>query len=367
MPYGPHKLVLIRSGRFDYAEVELGGSLEIVGPNNTGKTTLINTLQFLYLDDRRQMDFGTYTTDQTRDYYFSNQYSYILFECLGARGKCVLGWRGQSKAAGGEPERFAYEGPFDVSDFLNESNQVREPKAVNARLSLKQYNLLRSAQEHRELLLLPTRGEGRGLGLVALRDNDRYPQFRDTLKNLLYLSTITQEQMRDRLLMLADLPTSRYALDVRELFGEDYDRITRLKSKLIRFKKYQSEVELLIELRSRRDAFRCELIYRWTDLRGKSEAFEQEHENRLKTLQVQMESAIEQEQLVTAELTDRRAEERHLSEIKGGIQMRLNQISEKAKDFSDFVEDLARAALTNIESAISRLEHQLVKCCDRIA
>jgi hypothetical protein len=140
--------------------------------------------------------------------------------------------RGQSKAAGGEPERFAYEGPFDASDFLDESNQVREPKAVNARLSLKQYNVLRSAQEHRELLLLPTRGEGRGLGLVALRNNDRYPQFRDTLKNLLYLSTITQEQMCDRLLMLADLPTNRYALDVRELFGEDYDRITRLKSKL---------------------------------------------------------------------------------------------------------------------------------------
>jgi hypothetical protein len=186
--------------------------------------------------------------------------------------------RGQSKAAGGEPERFAYEGPFDASDFLDESNQVREPKAVNARLSLKQYNVLRSAQEHRELLLLPTRGEGRGLGLVALRNNDRYPQFRDTLKNLLYLSTITQEQMCDRLLMLADLPTNRYALDVRELFGEDYDRITRLKSKL----------------------------------------------------------------------------------KKGGIQMRLNQISEKAKEFSDFVDDLVRAALTNIESAISRLEYQLV-------
>ena len=53
MPNGPQKLILIRAGRYDYAEVELSGSLQIVGPNNTGKTTLINTLQFLYLDDRR--------------------------------------------------------------------------------------------------------------------------------------------------------------------------------------------------------------------------------------------------------------------------------------------------------------------------
>jgi hypothetical protein len=264
MPNGPQKLILIRAGRYDYAEVELSGSLQIVGPNNTGKTTLINTLQFLYLDDRRHMDFGSFSSEQTRDYYFPNQYSYILFQCLGARGQCVLGWRGQSKAAGGEPERFYYEGPFDSTDFLDEENKIREPKTINARLSGRQFSVLKTAQEHRELLLLATKGESRGAGLVALRDNDKYPEFRETLKNLLCLSTITQDQMRDRLLMLASLRTDKYALDVRELFGEDYDRILRLKHKLLRFKKHQSQVELLVDTCARRDALRGELIYRWT-------------------------------------------------------------------------------------------------------
>lgn len=359
MPYGPQKLILIRSGRYDYAEVESCGSIQIVGPNNTGKTTLINTLQFLYLDDRRQMDFGSYTAEQTRDFYFPNQFSYELFECLGARGKCVIGWRGQNKAAGGEPERFAYEGPFDVSDFLDENSQVREPKAVNARLSLKQYSVLKNAQDHRELLLLPTRGEGRGLGLVALRDNDKYPQFRETLKNLLCLSTITQSQMCDRLLMLAGLPTDRHALDVRELFGEDYDRITRLKSKLIRFKKHQAQVELLVDTCARRAALRGELIYRWTDLRGKRQAFEQEHEGRLETLRAQTQEAIERGQLIAAELNDRRTEEKSLSEAKGGIQTQLNQLAAQAKEFKDFVEDLARPALANVTAEVSKLERQL--------
>ena len=41
---------------------------------------------------------------------------------------------------------------------------------------------------------------------MALRDGDKYHQFRETLKCLLTLSAITQEQMRDRLLMLADIP-----------------------------------------------------------------------------------------------------------------------------------------------------------------
>jgi len=86
------RLILIRSGCYEYAEIELTGALQIVGPNNTGKTALINTLQFLYLDDRRHMDFGSYTAEQTREFYFLNQYSYVLFECLGATGKCVIGW-----------------------------------------------------------------------------------------------------------------------------------------------------------------------------------------------------------------------------------------------------------------------------------
>ena len=359
MPHGPQKLILIGAGRYDYAEVELSGSLQIVGPNNTGKTTLINTLQFLYLDDRRHMDFGSYTPEQTRDYYFPNQYSYVLFECLGARGQCVLGWHGQSKASGGEPERFTFEGPFDAADFIDEQNRVREPKAVNARLTRKQYTVLKTAQDHRELLLLATKGEGRGLGLVALRDNDKYPQFRETLKNLLYLSTISQDQMRDRLLMLADLSTDKFALDVRELFGEDYDKIVERKQKLIRFKSHQSEVESLVDACARRDALRGKLIYCWSDLRAKRQEFERRHAAKVDKLRVEAQGATERIQTLTAEVNGRRAETTSLSETKGGLQTQLDQIRAQAKEFSDFVEELVRASLKNVETEVRRLERQL--------
>src|SRR5229473_4656373 len=124
MPTGPQRLILIRSGCYEYADIELSGALQIVGPNNIGKTALINALQFLYLDDRRHMDFGSYTAEQTRDFYFPNQYSYILFECLGATGQCVVGWRGQSKTSGGDPERFSYLGPYEADDFFGASRQV---------------------------------------------------------------------------------------------------------------------------------------------------------------------------------------------------------------------------------------------------
>ena len=359
MPTGPQRLILIRSGLFDYAEVELAGALQIVGPNNTGKTTLINTLQFLYLDDRRHMDFGSYTPEQTREFYFPNQYSYVLFECLGATGQCVVGWRGQSKTSGGDPERFYYAGPFDTTDFLDGRDQVREPRDVSARLTLKHYRVIKSAQEQKELLLPAVGGDGRGLGIVALRDPEKYHQFRETLKNLLTLSAITQEQMRDRLLMLADIPPDRTAFDARQLFGDDYDRIRTRREQLVKFKKYQPEVEKLVNKFTERETARGELVWRWTDLRGKKQRFEKEHEAKLEKLHIEVTKEDGLLKQAEAELGERRNDVASFSEQKGGFTTKLEDIEKSAKVFAGFVEDLEHAAFTNLKQDIRALERQL--------
>ena len=359
MANGPQRLILINAGRYDYAELELGGSLQIVGPNNTGKTTLINTLQFLYLDDRRKMEFGSYSPEQTRDYYFPNQYSYVMFEVLGARGKCVLGWRGHSRVVGGEPERFLFDGPFEPRDFLDPSNNVREPKDVNARLSLKQYLPIKNAQEQREILLLATKGDAKGIGLVALRDNDRYPQFRETLKNLLCLSTISQEQMRGQLLMLAGLPADGCALDVRELFGDDYDHILRRKEKLLRFKKHQSHVEMVVANGARRESLRNELAYRWRDMLPKRQAFEREHIRTLEALRSSAETTTQRILELDVELRSYRLQKEALSERRGSLLNELDQIAKQATEFADFMEQWARTTLENMKGAVRVLERQL--------
>lgn len=358
MPTGPQRLILIRSGRYDYAEVELAGALQIVGPNNTGKTTLINTLQFLYLDDRRHMDFGSYTSEQTREFYFPDQHSYILFECLGAAGQCVLGWRGQSKTSGGDPERFCHVGPFDSADFLSEKNQVREPRDVNARLALKEFRVIKSAQEQKELLLPAVGGDGRGLGIVALRDPDKYHQFRETLKNLLTLSAITQEQMRDRLLMLADIPPERTAFDARELFGDDYDRIRSRREQLVKFKKNQELVKRLVGKFYDREAVRGELVWRWTDMRGKREAFEKEYAETLAKLKAEKSAQEGKAKLLEEEVGDRRKDVTTFSEQKGQLTGPLKNIEALDKEFAAFTEGLERAALANLKQEVRTLETQ---------
>ena len=78
---GPRRLILIQSGKYDYAELDLTESFQLVGVNGLGKTALISTLQYLYLDSQRDMRFGQHTTEESRRFYFRGEASFILFEC----------------------------------------------------------------------------------------------------------------------------------------------------------------------------------------------------------------------------------------------------------------------------------------------
>jgi hypothetical protein len=236
---------------------------------------------------------------------------------------------------------------------------VREPKAVSAKLSGKNYTTLKGAQDHRELLLQATKGEGQGTGIVALRDNDKYPHFREILKNLLCLSTITQDQMRDRLLMLAGLPTEKHALDVRELFGEEYRNILDQKQKLVRFKQHQEQIETLVDTCARRDTIRGELIYRWSDLRAKREKFDATHASKVEKFKKDAQDGAARIQTLQAEVNDRHADQQTHAKTFGGLESQLNQLAAQAKEFRDFVEDIEREALKNARTEISRLEREL--------
>lgn len=359
MPTGPRKIILIHSGRYEYAEVEIAGAVQIVGPNNTGKTTLINTLQFLYLNDIRTMDFGGYKWEQTRAFYFPSEHSYMLFECSGAQGDCVIGWRGQSKAGGGEPERFCFSGPYEPDDFYDSSHQVRPPRDVSARLALKNFRAIKSADEHRELLLPPDGAGARGLGIVALRDTDKYHQFRETLKNLLTLSAINQEQMRDRVLMLAGIAPDRLALNARELFGDDYDRIRDRRDRLARFKQRKDLVEKLVDKAAARDTARGELIFRWSDLRTKRLAFETDHTKQLEKLKTEKSTQAARADQLAGEVAGKREESAGFSKQQGGLETQLNLLAAGDREFAQFTPELERAAIQKLKSQIRALEDQL--------
>lgn len=131
MQYGFQRLVLLSSAGFSRAELPLDGAVSLVAPNNTGKTSLINALQFLLIIDRRRMDFGAHDVDKSRRFYFPNNSAYVLLELsLPESGTVVLGCVG--KGVSFEYEYFAYAGPLQVEEFCQpDGTLVAQPQLAS--------------------------------------------------------------------------------------------------------------------------------------------------------------------------------------------------------------------------------------------
>lgn len=131
MQHGFQRLVLLGSAGYSRAELPLDGAVSLVAPNNTGKTSLINALQFLLIIDRRRMDFGAHDVEKSRRFYFPNNSAYVLLEVsLPESGTVVLGCVG--KGVSFEYEYFAYAGPLKVEEFcLPDGSLVAQPKLAS--------------------------------------------------------------------------------------------------------------------------------------------------------------------------------------------------------------------------------------------
>lgn len=131
MQYGFQRLVLLGSAGYSRAELPLDGAVSLVAPNNTGKTSLINALQFLLIIERRRMDFGAHDVDKSRRFYFPNNSAYVLLEVsLPESGTVVLGCVG--KGVSFDYEYFAYAGQLRVEEFcLPDGTLVAQPRLAN--------------------------------------------------------------------------------------------------------------------------------------------------------------------------------------------------------------------------------------------
>ncbi|MDL2357703.1 MAG: hypothetical protein QFF03_20810 [Pseudomonadota bacterium] len=128
MQYGFQRLVMLGSAGYQRAELPLDAAVSLIAPNNTGKTSLINALQFLLIVDKRRMDFGAHDVEKSRRFYFPNNSAFILLEvALPTTGTVVLGCVG--KGVSHDYEYFAYKGQLDMEDYrLPNGSVVTQPQ-----------------------------------------------------------------------------------------------------------------------------------------------------------------------------------------------------------------------------------------------
>ncbi len=119
------RLVILNSGVYGKASIRLDdcNSIQLVGPNNIGKSTLIYALNFLFIIDGKKMSFsGNRNEKDTLHHYFPNQSnSYLLFEIFKQRYYCILIKRGEDGL-----EYFKIHSEYKEELFLETSDKQKK-------------------------------------------------------------------------------------------------------------------------------------------------------------------------------------------------------------------------------------------------
>lgn len=121
------RIIGINTATYVNAELRLDDcdSLQLVGPNNVGKSTLIYTLNFLFVVDGSKMSFsGQRRGDkETIHHYFpTHNQSYILFEIHKGNPYCILVKRDSE----GELEYYRLTGEYNHEHFFKRDGQQQK-------------------------------------------------------------------------------------------------------------------------------------------------------------------------------------------------------------------------------------------------
>ena len=114
-----NRLIILNSNVYGKAEVRLGDcdSLQIVGPNNIGKSTLIYALNFLFIIDGKKMSFSGNRTgdkDTIHHYFPTPNNSFIIFEIEKEQTYCFVVKRDTE----GDLEYYRMGHPYDENLFF---------------------------------------------------------------------------------------------------------------------------------------------------------------------------------------------------------------------------------------------------------
>jgi hypothetical protein len=356
---GPRRLILIHSGKYDYAEIDLTRPFQLVGVNGLGKTALISTLQYLYLDSQSDMRFGQHGTAESRKFYFRDEASFILFECDTSLGTVVLGARGQGAAGGNELQRFAWTGSYQRSDFISLENRPRNWDEVKIGLAGKGLKVLTENAELRGLLGAVESETEASWGLVPLADPNDYRRFRQTFQRLLQLRDIRQDDLKQLLADCAKLGPSQREIDLAKEFEKELGRITRDRAEVTILRGAEPQVKEVRRLYDEefvaraiahavarelveRDAGYTAELKRNTDsiikVRDQAEADRKRLEGEQKTLQGEW-SRVQQQ--------------------TGRVRTKLEELTKEKERFATFVFEIEEQARVNLASEVAGLRSRL--------
>lgn len=263
--YGFQRLALLNSAGYSRAELPLDDSVSLNAPNNIGKTSLINALQFILIIDKRFMDFSPKDFEESRRYYFPDNSSYILLEAaLPTSGTVVLGCVGRGVSH--DYQYFAYKGELNLEDFRTEQGGiVQQPNFAEHMANRGKLVSNYSSGEFADIVYGRSKRrfhEGEvDFRVFRLEDPRTASVYQRVLTRTLRLDRLSAREVKDYLLAIFHNDMSDAGIDFKAEWDKAFSGINADKAQYEAAKRHIAVIEDIREQHVRRQELRGKIIH----------------------------------------------------------------------------------------------------------
>lgn len=345
--YGLTKLALLNTAGYAKCVIPLDDAASICAPNNTGKSSVINALQFPLINDLRLTEWDGHDLDETRKFYFGTDQSYILLEANLPEGPVVIGVAGLGKIAGYQFQYFCYRGKLDLAHYVSENSIIRYNKLDHHLRNLGFEPLeLKPSELNAMLTGGATPYDSKiNLRMIPLTNVSDAPVYKDIFRRILNLHRLTAQDVKRLLLPVFARHLSDPKVDFYTVWHNAFEKVNRDRRELKALENQQQAVEALENLIDNRAV-----------LKGRLAAYAPKLDKAL----IEFQSYLDEQQDELGGQLEALAQEKHQLEDKQRLYVgQIKELSSKQlglKSWFDEHDALAqRFGLTNLPTLQSNL------------
>ncbi len=259
--YGLTKLALLNTAGYAKCVIPLDDAASICAPNNTGKSSVINALQFPLINDLRLTEWDGHDLDETRKFYFGTDQSYILLEANLPDGPVVIGVAGLGKIAGYQFQYFCYRGKLDLNHYIVDNSIIRYSKLDHQLKSLGFEPLELKPSELNALLTggATPHDSKINLRMIPLTNVSDAPVYKDIFRRILNLHRLTAQDVKRLLLPVFARHLSDPKVDFYTVWHNAFEKVNRDRRELKALENQQQAVEALESLLDNRSVLKGRL------------------------------------------------------------------------------------------------------------
>ena len=234
------RIIQINSGKADYVEIEPRDSTHLAADNGEGKSSILNALQFLMIDDWSRMKFPN-DNDETATFYFPGENSHLIFEIRDELNHFHQVWfSGRTSAVKDRYQRVVLNGKYAKELFITEKEE--RWKALN-------FNEVVANCTARNISIEPFKSSA-DLRRYLSENINWYPvspdfqkRFFTVMKKLNQLSDMTPSDLKEVLIEVSQIKST--TLDFETEYRGTWSRLEHEGKVIDELKRKQSELDKL--------------------------------------------------------------------------------------------------------------------------